>query len=445
MTPQEFTLCKEVVQYLSSTELTAKNYLFLEPVETSEFPTYLSDIKRPMDLGTVSTLLNSSPQTSTYQTVDQLFADILLCFENAVTFHTDKPENKWIVKLAKDMIRVTQREQKKMMKKLEGANEPGTMKSSASLPSMEDGEVKSIEVEAHEVSTGGDSSSNRKGKNVSVVKTNKNQRQAKFKITLPLSKNAPTTKVLESTVAEGMEATKISTQTTQGKQMLTDTTPVAPMATSATVISQPPPPKIRLNLGAGGGGKKAPSVQATKQTPNLNTTQTSLEVADRGSDPSVLEQTGRLSSNPTLNPKTLKKLPLQSKSSEPASYNTQSSSIDSTFSVGIDIHHVDALFATTASFTVFSVSMTREPREQAYKVLAALVRRNSAHAHWFLKPVNDPRLVEDYKAKYVTDTTMDIFFFCCNLTNMNNVDLLANSNILGYPIPWILELLEPSK
>jgi len=461
MTPQEFTFCKEVLQYLSSTELTAKNYLFLEPVDTTLFTTYLQYVQRPMDLGTVATLLSTSPTTSTYETVDQFFVDIFLCFHNAVAFHSDKKENSWIVKLAKEMIRITQREQKKMMKKLEDiGSKINTSKavrheSSVSLQSsVEDGEIKSVELESAPemptIATTTDSS-NRKEKTTSAIKSNTSQRQSKFKITLPLSKNAPMSK--SSSDNGTAEASKISSLqlTSRGKQMPRDETVAAMPSTIASTTQ--PPPKIRLSLGTGGGvvgAKKSSSATTTSSVDQstvpskLNTSQIRLvesNLVNRGaSDVSVLEQAGgllpsKVALNPLSSSKTLKKLPLQAKSSETASHDTTTTPIQSSsfsdlntyFSLGVKINNVDDLFTT--AFTVSSVPMTRAPREQCFKVLSALIRRNSNHAHWFLKPVNDPRLVDDYKAKYVHAY---LCTFCLLIKYCNSFFVL-----LGFLNRWI--------
>ena len=99
MNATDIRICRDVITTLKSTKYSAKNYLFLEPVDIKFFPTYVSIVGKPMDLGTA---LNNL-ELGMYTTKEAFFIDVGLCFENAEKFHKDKPENDWIIKMAREM------------------------------------------------------------------------------------------------------------------------------------------------------------------------------------------------------------------------------------------------------------------------------------------------------------------------------------------------------
>ena len=294
-----------------------------------------------------------------------------------------------------------------MMKKLdEAANESGRLgtkslrEENVSSQAAEEYEMKTHELESQVPS-------NKKEKNISAVKTNKSQRQAKVKITLPLSKNAPTSNKNQDSIGMN-DSSKLSTTLSRGKQMLqsgSDAGQAVSNSSSVTSISQPP--KIRLSLASvSGGGRKSVAGMQPSTSQYLNP---GPEVHDTGdSATSVLEQIGQSPNTHSHSLKGARKLPLQSKSSVTLDPAVTGSSMDliSTFSLGVSISNIDALFNSSVSTS--TVPMNRGPREQCNKVLSALIRRNSTNSNWFVKPVNDPRLVDDYKDKYVQTNSLPL-------------------------------------
>ena len=110
MKPQDHQLCLDAVNTLSHNDHSKKNYLFLEPVDLKYFPTYTEIVKRPMDLGTLRIHLEGGK----YRNRDEFYKDAMLCFENALAFHSGNKSTRWIVKLAKDMMKLVSREKKKV-------------------------------------------------------------------------------------------------------------------------------------------------------------------------------------------------------------------------------------------------------------------------------------------------------------------------------------------
>lgn len=108
MDPQDLANCREIHAGLMAKERNSINYLFLEPVETTYFPEYLNVIKKPMDLRT----LKENLEAGKYTRKEEFYADAQLIFDNAIAFNKDR-DSKFVVDLAKRMIRAFDRLKKK--------------------------------------------------------------------------------------------------------------------------------------------------------------------------------------------------------------------------------------------------------------------------------------------------------------------------------------------
>jgi cell division septation protein DedD len=117
MPPEVVELCRGVVNTLMSERYKDKNYLFLHPFDLSQTPGYTDVVQKLMDLGTLSSNLESGA----YATRQDFFQDACRIFENAVAYHANR-ETKWIAKLGKEMLKITQRERKTADKKMEFAD-----------------------------------------------------------------------------------------------------------------------------------------------------------------------------------------------------------------------------------------------------------------------------------------------------------------------------------
>ena len=116
LSPLEASVCRAALDSLMGKGNAKKNYLFLEPVDLAHFPTYTDVVERPMDLGTVGKNLEGG---GGYGSMGAFWADVHLVFANAIRFHQPNPEAAWIVKLARDMAKVVERERRKADKKLD--------------------------------------------------------------------------------------------------------------------------------------------------------------------------------------------------------------------------------------------------------------------------------------------------------------------------------------
>jgi len=132
MSPADLTICREIHTGLTSKERNNINYLFLDPVDTNIFPQYTQVIKKPMDLRTLKSNLESTP--SIYSTKEEFYTDAKLIFTNAIEFNKDR-DSKFVVDLANRMMKAFERlrknsekKQARLAGKLEGDNNSGSKK-----------------------------------------------------------------------------------------------------------------------------------------------------------------------------------------------------------------------------------------------------------------------------------------------------------------------------
>eukprot|EP00977_Amphora_coffeiformis_P006566 scaffold1404_cov166-Amphora_coffeaeformis.AAC.33 len=107
--PPERELAKTLITNLRSEKYKDRNYLFLAPFDLSQVPGYLDVVPVPLDLQTVANKLEQNQ----YDSMDAFMADLNQIFHNAIRYHATR-ETKWIAGMAKDMLKVTQKEKSKL-------------------------------------------------------------------------------------------------------------------------------------------------------------------------------------------------------------------------------------------------------------------------------------------------------------------------------------------
>lgn len=107
--PQELELAKSLVAVLRSEKYKDRNYLFLDPFDLTQVPGYLDVVHKPLDLRTVASNLDAGQ----YDSMDTFMADLNLIFQNAIKYHSGR-ETKWIAKMAKEMLKIVQREKSRL-------------------------------------------------------------------------------------------------------------------------------------------------------------------------------------------------------------------------------------------------------------------------------------------------------------------------------------------
>lgn len=326
MSVADENICKAALEVLMSQTNGKKNYLFLEPVDLKFVPNYPDVVKRPMDLGTIKKNLDGAEgATKTFQSREEFWADVDLVFENAIFFHTPIKENAWIIKLAKQMQKVVEREKKKAEKKAVGGGagagivSGATQKKKRGRPPSRSG-----------ADAGGDPP----------------KPAVKLKLSVPKAAAAAPTAAAAAPQQVGAFGGDSSATTTAAK-------------------AKPSKPKLKLKLGgsttgsigSSSRGKEVPSdVDKAKPAAKVSKPKLKLSISESSGPP----PTGKSNAGKGRGPGGGKKIPPPAKGS------------------------------------------TMSPAEvaQCSKVLSAIHNRNTQEdIQWFLKPVSDPQLVEDYKSK----------------------------------------------
>lgn len=357
----DLNICKAALDNLMSKTNAKKNYLFLEPVDLSFFPTYAEVVQRPMDLGTVKKNLEGAGGDTTYKTRDEFWTDVDLVFSNACVFHGPNKEAEWIVKLAKQMQKVVEREKKKAEKKAAGAG------SGAGIISGATQKKKRGRPPKVKTADGTDATAATKAKAKPAVK---------LKLSAPKA------------VASAIEASQQAMAAAGGGAAAAGSPPAPAPAPApgkgkgkkeTAAKAKPSKPKISLKLSLGGGGGS--TAKSSVGSVGSRGKQLPTDVS-----PGEKAKTGANVPKPKLKlsisePKPPVKPPGvagggrgkgKGRGRPPGSTNKK----------------------TTTS------TMTPSEMAQCSKVLSALRRRNPHESTaWFLKPVSDAELVEDYKAK----------------------------------------------
>jgi len=111
MTEQDLAICREIHASMTSKKRRRNNHLFLEPVDTAEYPDYLTIVNRPMDLQTLMDNLDNG----SYSTREEFYIDAKLIFDNAKLYNTGRAA--FVVKMATSMTQALELLKRKAEKK----------------------------------------------------------------------------------------------------------------------------------------------------------------------------------------------------------------------------------------------------------------------------------------------------------------------------------------
>jgi len=399
ITPQELTICREIHAGLTSRERSNFNYIFLEPVDASYFPTYLSTVKRPMDLRTLKEHL----ENGIYANKEEFYADAKLIFDNAVLFNKDRSESSWVVDLAKRMAKAFDRVRKNAEKKA-----ARLAAAAAAADGGGDGDQKPSKV-GEKKKGGGDQKASKEGK--------------KKKITLKLKRTKPKTEgVLEEDAPNSSHAQEIAALPKLKRQKSTSSMGENSKASSidsvctgeitSTNDSKPAKKskmKLKLKLPTGSDAASIDSVctgeiTSTNDSKPAKKSKMKLKLKlPTGSDAASIDSvcTGEITSTNDSKPAKKSKMKLKLK-----------------LSTGSDAQKGDANKAKVKSSVSskpdsaagiseeVQVPMNSFRRAQCYKIISSLKRRQPAACKWFHKPVTDPAIIKDYKEKIKNPTDL---------------------------------------
>lgn len=455
MPPQDYEVCHQLVTKLSSRHYSNSNYLFLDPVDTAYFPTYNSIITRPMDLGTLQRLLEGG---STYNSREEFFSDLMLTFQNAIHFHSDIKENSWIVKLAKEMIKISNKEYKAALQK----RKHSTMDPSSSA----------MEITSHTATTAASTSNKSKKRKRSVTTTEeiataadpiaatavvvldgvttthkkkKKSSSSSTHLTPPIVASAATAEVPISnsttTPPVSLKVAKTSSKSKKEKANTTSTTSTKDgvgekdKKSSSSVSSIKPKIKLRLSLNKSKSEdtqqpstdevspiitkKASDSKKKTSSKSKSGTSGSSIAGSVSSANPSrgkelpktvvatqhKQKQASKSTSSTSQAPKQPaagsrgKELPKSIASQQQQTAVRQTTSPAAGIAAYTKAPTASAITPLGADLPLGQTTMTEARKVQCWKFISALKRRQHRNVAWFVKPVNDPRIIEDYIAK----------------------------------------------
>lgn len=378
LSTEDYDLCHQLVTKLASESYSSLNYLFLEPVDTTYFPTYDTIISRPMDLGTLRRLLE---ERETYKTIEEFFSDLMLTFQNAINFHSDIKDNAWIVKLAKDMTKLVNREWKAALQKRSKQWDATPAVTTTTTTTTNKSKKRKRSTTAAESATAAD---------------NKKQKAAIPAAVIPDESSAPAPTVVVKKSKISIKP-KLEKEKTQTEKKPTETDEGA-LPKSEKKSSKP---KIKLRL----------SLTKTKSEEQLESAeQNTLEIKNKSKSKSKgSTATSSSSSNASRGKELPKKVAAMQQKQGPETVSDvelskigkQWQKTQPTQPAALKQASLPALRRTASQKPSLlpNIAMTEERKVQCLKFISALKRRHHRNVSWFVKPVNDARIVEDYTAK----------------------------------------------
>jgi hypothetical protein len=369
----DLKICQEVVTVLSSAKYSAKNYLFLEPVDQTIFTTYATVVTRPMDLGTVAKNLESG----VYKTREECFQDCDICFDNAETFHKDFPENKWIIKLGKDMKKILAKERARVEKKV--------LKATVSKTPAGTGTGTGTGTTATSASI--DSNTNPPIATTATA-TASSTKQPKIRLSLSGKAKSGTASMSQASI----DSTSNHLLPTQE-----DTNSVKSNK-KPTTSSKKTKAKLSLKLNATKASSSSTAASSSKLKLKISTNNNNIEepsttmTASTSTVTSVHSKKGTVASSKKKEKQNHRTLPTKSNA-----MTTPTSNLELAMSTPVPASASTMTIDTTQASD--GGIMTDLRKDQCYKSISALKRSDYENVSWFTRPVSDPRLIDDYKAK----------------------------------------------
>ena len=342
MSPEELEQCRAVLAALrggTSTKQQNDYSIFAFPFDLAETPGYLDVCPKVMDLQTLA----NSLEAGAYSNKEDFYKDATLTFQNAITYHSAKTSS-WIADAGQRMLKLLQKEREKAEKK-------GTKGSKKNQGAAGGGGSKL------KLKLGGKSSTAEAS-------------SAKPKMSIKLPANSG-----KQVPAGGTDSKKprLTLKLGKSKSDATAGAPTAAPSTSANRIS------IKASGGSRGGkelpkGVTAPPPKEKKKT-----------VIKKG----AVKKAGATKAKTKIDGSLLKKTKITAKAggySLPLT-SQKASTIAS------------APSAPTSTAKRASLPMTAARKAECVKVILGLKRRKAEAVVWFLKPVEDEGIIDDYKLK----------------------------------------------
>jgi len=374
MSALDYKVCLEAANNLTHSDNSRKNYLFLEPVNLAFFPTYTEYVSRPMDLGT----LRKNLESSTYSNRNEFFKDAMLCFENALSFHGGRKESRWIVKLAKEMMKLVTKEKRKVDAKATFVNTVDVEET------KEEGEV--VEVQANK----------KMKKEIKIKISNKDINKAD-------DSSSVATKIVDSSF-DSIESKQKATNATDGggvdikKRKKTKPSSKSKLKLTLSLKKKKLSGSVCSNDKS--NSKEEKNVKTKSISPPNNKKKDSSSNSNAPAPPSRGKELPRkaITSQKTSNSSDSSKPKLSLRLGPPSRGKELPKAVsDAASSSDVLEKKKDGMSKLVVPPTLAPMTFCR--KAQCSKIISALRQRNPNDSVWFLHPVADPVILQDYKAK----------------------------------------------
>jgi hypothetical protein len=438
----EQALAQQLLTNINSEKYKSWNYLFQQPFDLSQTPGYLDVVSKPLDLETVQKNLNATvgANADAYTTFGEFWTDLTNVFHNAVTYHTGRQQTKWIAKMAKEMIKIANKERKTLdptMKKGASANDAAA----PAKPSLKIklGKKKSEGKQLPVVAAGAPGVSDTTATPTAIPEATSKPKLS-LKLKLPTAASVATATPASATSGAAAISASESTSTSEPKLSLKFKLPTAAsaVATAATataakpakavpVKAKPTKPKLKLKLSLGNKMKAAAAATAAaagagavaldskantaKQPPTTASTPTTTTSAPPQQPPpapgrgkelpkGAVASTALASTTPIAPVKKGKELPKATASTTATTTTKKKKVSNKKKKVASTGGAVAASIAGgNSSSSNGKPALPAATKQQCLKVVAGLRRRQQKHIAWFAQPVADKAILPDYKAK----------------------------------------------
>lgn len=397
MSPFATDLCRTVAKTLMSEEHSKKNFLFLEPVDVAFHPTYLDVVKRPMDLGTLGQNLDAGK----YSNTEVFFVDTMLCFENALTFHAKNRDMQWIIRLAKDMMKLVVKEKRIVDKKVKEANKSERRASGASkLASKKSSKTKK---EKDDGTTTDPKKGTEKTLKLKQPTGAKRGKQAPAVDSVSTTSSAPIAtqpKLSKTKVALKLKPTNVTSETATKDSNKRQLDGEKKQKVPKQKISKP---KLKLSLSLPKKTAVTTSAAAS-QSPTLSTPvvpKIRLSAPSRGKElpKGVSSSTSPPSKLQVKAPKNNKTTSSKKQESSTQTKKTKKQTSQKLPQSPSKVAPAPAGGSGTGTTGQVVGAMNPKRTIQCMKVLSGLKRRKFKDMVWFQSPISDKIIIDDYRAK----------------------------------------------
>jgi hypothetical protein len=363
--PPEQEIARSLVTTLRSDKYKDRNYLFLAPFDITVVPGYLDVVSKPLDLQTVHSNLDSN----VYPTMESFMADLNGIFHNAIRYHGTR-ETKWIAKMAKEMLKVTNKEKQKLENPKKATIK---LKLGKTLPKAAGVVVSSSPLPTATLSAPAVRTDPLVAEEAAVAATPKKPK-LKLKLAAATSKKPPTplkavkAKPTQPKLKLKLSLSKAKAPLAQSPAVAPEAAPSAPLPEAVTSEN----PKAKATKPTKGGSSGTPKAAAAKAK---ETTKLSVKIGAGGGAGSRGKELPRGVVAPAA------KTPVSTATSSGASTAVGGETTKQRKSKPKKAPLSPAIY------------------RQCHKVLLGLRRRAQKDVSWFLSPVTDKNLIQDYRAK----------------------------------------------